>query len=315
MINRGEIMAKKELSKSAKKKLLIILGCVLLVIVILLAIPRSTYEKLFNKTDVIINNPNEESGPYQIVYVKNKNQQLVGLKLKVETIEEDQIKQKWELLTSKVNSYPKDYSSPIETSSVLEKYDLIGEILTLYVNQDFCLSDGKEAIASIAWTFCDDTVKEVVIKVNNQVIKKLGEYEFEHINKSITVNYVFETAYLYESEYVTIIYYEQDYIYPVTYFYRNKSIGDFIVCKLLDEELINNQAYSFELSEDGFVVNLAYDEILSDDAIKEFSETVKYNLDVESLIINNNVMTIYEESFVKVSEPSSGETTKKITAE
>lgn len=290
-------MKKINLSKKAKKTIIIVLGCVVFVGIILLSIPKTAYEKLFGFNKDLIEEPGNDNRPYQVVYVLSEKDEFVGLKVKVDEIEKDQIVQKWNLLTSKVSTYPMGYYSPIETSTVLNDYEIYQDQLTLCLSEDFLNSDGKNAIASIAWTFCCDDIEKVVIKVNDQRVNKLQDYSFVEINKNISVNYIFETSYLYESDWSTIVYNKEDYYLPVTYFYKNIDETEFVASKLLSDEIIKNDAFTCEVKDGKFSLNLAVDTVLSTESIEEIAETVKLNFDVDSLEINNNVMMIYEETF------------------
>lgn len=290
-------MKKINLSKKAKKTIIIVLGCVVFVGIILLSIPKTAYEKLFGFNKDLIEEPGNDNRPYQVVYVLSEKDEFVGLKVKVDEIEKDQIVQKWNLLTSKVSTYPMGYYSPIETSTVLNDYEIYQDQLTLCLSEDFLNSDGKNAIASIAWTFCCDDIEKVVIKVNDQRVNKLQDYSFVEINKNISVNYIFETSYLYESDWSTIVYNKEDYYLPVTYFYKNIDETEFVASKLLSDEIIRNDAFTCEVKDGKFSLNLAVDTVLSTESIEEIAETVKLNFNVDSLEINNNVMMIYEETF------------------
>lgn len=294
-------MKKINLSKKSKKVIIIVLGCIVFIGVILLSIPRTAYEKLLGLDDNIIEQPQEDNRPFQVVYVLSEKDEFVGLKVKVDKIEEDEIVQKWNLLTSKVSSYPLGYYSPIETSTVLNDYEIFQNQLTLSLSDDFLNSDGKNAIASIAWTFCNDKIEKVVIKVNDQKVNKLQDFDFYEIDKKICVNYIFETSYLLESNWSTIIYNNDNYILPVTYFYKDIDETEFVVSKLLSEEIVRNDAFDCEIKDGKFSLNLAVDSVLETESIEEIVETVRLNFDVDSLEINNNVMKIYEETFKEVS--------------
>lgn len=297
-------MRKINLSNVAKKRILIGVGCFVFVLVVALSIPKSVYEGIFKESDIKPVENVEEDGPTKLIYVLNKSKGLVGLNIVVEE-ESDDIIQKWDLLTSKSNTYPLGYYTPIETSTTLSKYEILHNKLTLVVSEDFLNSDGKNALASIAWTFCNDDIDEVVIKVDNNVINNLQGYTFNKIDRSINVNYVFETSYLFEADYLTILHNEGSYFIPVTYFFEEETSIDFMASKLLSDEIVSNKAYSFELNEKELTLNLASDDVLSTEVINEIRETIKLNYQIDSLTINNNVMTIYEEDF-NVSNVSGG---------
>lgn len=288
----------KNISKQTKKKILIGLGISAIVLVLFLSIPSSTYSKMFNFNDNnLIENELPDNRPSRLVYVLNESNELVGINVKVDELNEDEITQKWELLTTKIATYPKGYHSPIASSATLENYEITEDKLVLTVSDEFLNSDGKNALASIAWTFCNKEILEVELKVDDQVINELKEYQFFKIDKSINVNYLFETSYLYEADYVTVIHNENDVVKPVTYFFQDNQKVDYIVSKILPSDIVNNKAYTYTFENNDFVLNLAVDTVLSQDEIDEFRQTVMLNYDIDSLVIANNVMTIYEEVF------------------
>lgn len=290
-------MKKINLNDKMKKRLLIVLGIFVLVGVVLLSIPKTTYQKLFNRDADVSVKPESDTRVEKLIYVMSKNDELVGLKVKVDEVIEDEIMQKWDLLTTKVSSYPLGFYSPIETSTILNKYEVCQNILTLSLSEDFLNSDGKNALASIAWTFCDDEIDEVVIKINNEKLSTLKDYHFAKINRKINVNYVYETSYLFEADYVTIVHNDDNVYKPVTYFFQGVDSFDYVVSKILDNNIIDNKAYSYEFEEKNLSINLAVDTVLSTEVIEEIKQAALLNYDVESLLISNNVMTIYEETF------------------
>lgn len=292
-------MKKINLNDKMKKRLLIVLGIFVLVGVVLLSIPKTTYQKLFNRDADVSVKPESDTRVEKLIYVMSKNDELVGLKVKVDEVIEDEIMQKWDLLTTKVSSYPLGYYSPIETSTILNKYEVCQNILTLSLSEDFLNSDGKNALASIAWTFCDDEIDEVVIKINNEKLSTLKDYHFAKINRKINVNYVYETSYLFEADYVTIVHNDDNIYKPVTYFFQGVDSFDYVVSKILDNNIIDNKAYSYEFEEKNLSINLAVDTVLSTEVIEEIKQAALLNYDVESLLISNNVMTIYEETFTE----------------
>ena len=289
-------MKKINLTNKMKKRLSIILGSLMVVGVVLLSIPKDVYSKILNNQSNIIEEPNN-SYVYKTVYVLSKNNELVGLNVKVDDANTDDIVSKWDLLTSRVNTLPLGYHSPIETSTTLTKYELLQNKLTLVLSEDFLNSEGKNALASIAWTFCNEDIEEVVIKVNNEKLSLLKDYYFTKIDKTINVNYCYETSYLFESSHVTIVHMENELLKPVTYFFKDSEMFDFIVSKIFDEELIENNAVAYELEDKELTVSLACDDVLTEEEIKELRYAVMLNFDIKTFVISNNVMTFYEETF------------------
>ena len=160
------------------KKKIILVVAVLAILITLICIPKTTYQKWFGKTPN--DNPVDTNKEYQTIFVVDEKNKLVGLKVPVEEIEEDQIAQKWNLLTSQMNKIPQGYSSPITPSTVLNDYKIEDNKLILNVSEDILRSSGRLAIESLAWTFCNDEIKEVVLKVENDLKEELKESD-KHI--------------------------------------------------------------------------------------------------------------------------------------
>lgn len=293
----GDKMRKINISNKAKKRILIGIGCFVFVLVVTLSIPKTVYESLFTQNNIEPYDEIVSDNPTQLIYVFNKSKGFVGVNIKVEDENDDEIVQKWDLLTSKSNTYPLGYYTPIETSTTLTKYEILNNKLTLVLSEDFLNSDGKNALASIAWTFCNDDIDEVVIKVGDKIVNNLQGYSFSKISRSINVNYIFETSYLFEADYLTILHNEGDYFYPVTYFFNEDNSVDFMVSKILNSDIIKKDTYTYEITDDVLTINLATDEVLSTEVIGEIRQTIKLNYEINHLTINNNVMTIYEEEF------------------
>lgn len=295
----GDKMKKINLSNKAKKHILVGAGIFVLVLIVALSIPKNAYTMLFNKNDIKLDNQEVVEKKTKLIYVMSKSKGLVGINVEVDKIEDDEILQKWDLLTSKSNTYPLGYYTPVETSTKLNSYELLQNKLTLMLSDDFLNSDGKNALATIAWTFCNDEIEEVIIKVNNNVVNKIQDFTFDKIDRTININYEYETSYLFEADYLTILHNEGEFFLPVTYFFEGCNTVDFMASKLLSEDIVINKAYTFELSENEFTLNLAVDDVLTTEVINEIRQTVILNYDVDVFTINNNVMTIYEEDFIK----------------
>ena len=298
-------MIKFNISQKWKKRLFVILSVVVCVGVVLLSIPKEAYQKIFGNTSNLIEEPSIDERPTQTIYVMSKQNELVGLNIKVDEIENDVIKQKWDLLTTKVATYPMGYYSPVETSTVLNKYEILQNKLTLSLSEDFLNSEGKNALASIAWTFCNDDIDEVVIKVNNEKLTVLKDYCFSKIDRTINVNYIFETSYLFEAEYMTVVHKVNDMIKPVTYFFEGEKTVEYVVSKLLESHF-DDEVYKCQLIDKDLTIDLATDVVLTTTEIEEIKQSVMLNFDLDTLVINNNVMTIYEETFVKVENETGG---------
>ena len=280
------------------KKKIIIIAAILIVLITLIAIPKETYQKWFGN-ETVDELPTTNSY-YQTIYVVSENNQLTGVKVPVESIEDDQIKQKWDLLTSKMNLIPTGYSSPITPSTALNSYAIENSVLTFDVSEDITRSSGRLAIESLAWTFCNEEVKEVKLVVSGSQVDTISDYTFNKISKDIGTNFIFETGYLFESDFATIVYYEDDVILPVTYFYTNDNEYDFIISKIFSNEIETKSDYSYEVMEDNFVISFIDNINLNENLKRTLNETVKLNMSVNSVSVNCVDEVLYEQTFVEL---------------
>lgn len=285
-----------------KKKIIIVCVLILLIIVLLL-IPKDVYLKIFNKEDPVTNE--ESSLVYQTIYAENEDGILVGIKVGLDSIEEDVISQKWDILTINSNLLPKGYSSPIISNTKLLDYQIDNNVLTLNLTEDFINSNGRKAIECLAWNFCCDDIDEVVVKINDQVVKEINNYQFNKINKNIGVNLTFDTPYLFETDYSTVIFYENDQILPVTYFFENDFDKiTYTLNKLFDtddtlKEVVSGSLYSYEITDELLVINIDTSCVFSEMLTESINNTIKLNFDVSGYIINGIDSVILEQSFIE----------------
>lgn len=282
-----------------KKKIIIIIAvCVLLVT--LICVPKSTYQKLFSKN--VDETPLNNNKEFIKMYVVNESNDIVGVNVYLESIEEDVIRQKWNILTSNINLLPSGYSSPIAPSTVLNNYVIEENKLIFDVSEEIKHSAGRLTIESIAWNFCNDEIDEVVLKVNNEILSNINDCNFFKISKSIGVNYEFETSYLYESDNITIVYYIDEIVYPVTYFYKGKDNCDYMLEKIFNMHNIEMSSYEYEISKEG--LNIVFNEnVILDNKVKDtIIETVRMNFDVEMVTVSNINDTIIKQTFVEMND-------------
>lgn len=282
------------------KKKIIIITLLLTIVITLICIPKTTYQKWFShgsKPNDDLQNP--VSSIYQTIFVVNDQQQLVGIKVPVSEIATDEIAQKWELLTSKMNQIPTGYSSPITPSTSLNKYEIKDQVLTLNVSNDITRSAGRLAIEAIAWTFCNDEIEEVILKTDGEVVKLINDYKFDKITKKMGTNFNYETSYLLEADYTTIVFYEDDYILPVTYFYNQTNKYDYMINKIFSHNDILVTGYEYSLESDNLVIKLNNDIALSEDIKQTFEATIKLNFTVDSFTVNGQNTVLYEKTFNK----------------
>lgn len=285
------------------KKKIIIIGILIVVVVVLLLIPRDVYKKIFKKNTTNPNQPKEEL-VYQTLFVKNDKNCLVGIKVGVIKLEDDEIAQKWDLLTKNVSSLPCGYTSPINSSTTLYSHVIDSTSLVLNVSEDFVNSDGRTAIECLAWNFCNDKIKNVVVKVDDKIIDEVGNFYFSRITKEMGTNFTYEAQDLFESSYLTVVYYENDVIKPVTYFFDDSNnIYDYAIGKMFKNdkdlsELVNAKGYTYEVKDTELVINLSYGGSFDDNMKNTILETVKLNFKLSNLSINGSDTVMLTESFI-----------------
>jgi hypothetical protein len=280
------------------KKKIILVVAVLAILITLICIPKTTYQKWFGKTPN--DNPIDTNKEYQTIFVVDEKNKLVGLRVPVEEIEEDQIAQKWNLLTSQMNKIPQGYSSPITPSTVLNDYKIEDNKLILNVSEDILRSSGRLAIESLAWTFCNDEINEVVLRVDENVVNLISDYQFNKISKEIGTNFTYETSYLFEADYTTVVFYENDLILPVTYFYKDINEYDFMISKIFSENNIELTDYTYTVDNENLVIQINDNITMSDSLKQTLEETVKLNFSVDAMTVNGIDTVLYEKTFVEV---------------
>lgn len=279
------------------KKKIIIGIFILIVLVTLIAIPKTTYQKWFGKSPSDVG---KEKTEYQRIFLVNGKNKLVGVKVYVDQIEENQILQKWNLLTKNVSALPEGYSSSITPSTTLEKYELDGHTLVMHVTEEILRSAGKLAVDALAWTFCDDEIEKIVLMLDGKPVTTINDYTFTKISKAAGTNYVYETSYLLESDYTTVIYQENDTIFPVTYFYQSKNECEYVIQKILAKSNLETLAFTYEQTENA--IQISFTDLTNlDTTLKEtIEQTIGFNFDVDTLTINGKDTTLYEKTFAEV---------------
>lgn len=280
---------------------IIILAFVLLLVGVACAIPKTTYEKWFNNDKQEELNSNIET---KLVYVKNKNGLLVGLEVPVKEENEDEILQKWNLLTVHSDNIPSGYSTTLNKNTSLDSYKINDYILELNVSSDITSSEGRITVESLAWTFINDEIKEVKLFVDGLEVKEINNYLIRKIDKNIGVNLEYETNYLYEANATTLVYYEQDYILPVTYLHLEEDVCSYIVEKTYnmyqkDEEVWK---YEYTLTEESLEVNFTEELEVEQRVLLTLSHSFDLNLDIVNLSINNSNSNLYQTVFGEIVE-------------
>ena len=284
-----------------KSKIKIILIIVVLLFVgILLAIPKTTYEKWFNKDPLVDNVVNDDNRESLLVYLQNSDGKLVGVNVKVDNLEEDQILQKWNLLTSE--NMPDGYTSVINKDTVLNSYEIKEHVLVLDVSEEIFLSTGRASIETLAWTFIEGEIEEIKLVVNNEPLREINGYRINKINKDMGINLEYETSYLFESTSTTVVYSLDNYVLPVTYFHLETDECTYIVDKTL--EMFNESLtdFEYEFSEETLVINILDEETLSEKVLETLCKSMEVNFELIKFTINNSNENLYEAVFGEISE-------------
>ena len=279
-----------------KKRIIIIVVCLLAALALTaVLIPKEVYTKWFGK-----NNLDENSSAYNIlVYVKNDKNKIVGVNVPVNSLEEDQIRQKWDILTTNSEMIPEGYASLLTKDIVLNDYSIEERTLKLELTEQISETT-RETLESLVWTYVDENIDNLEIYVNGEMINEVSDYTFYELNKKMGINYQYETMYLYESTATTIVYQEDNYIMPVTYFHLNEDVCDYIVMKILDN--IDSSTYDYTLEDSVLTLDFVDASVLTTNQIASISETVALNFDLNSLNINNNENVFYQRVFKEMTE-------------
>ena len=182
----------------------------------------------------------------------------------------------------------------------MNDYKIEDNKLILNVSEDILRSSGRLAIESLAWTFCNDEIKEVVLRVDENVVNLISDYQFNKISKEIGTNFTYETSYLFEADYTTVFFYENDLILPVTYFYKDINEYDFMISKIFSENNIELTDYTYTVDNENLVIQINDNITMSDSLKQTLEETVKLNFSVDAMTVNGIDTVLYEKTFVEV---------------
>lgn len=241
------------------------------------------------------------------VYVKNADGLLVGMEVpltkeiaEAELVTSDLIKQKWELLTTKQNLLPTGYKSVLPNNASLVSYSIDGDKLTINTTDNIKDALGRQAVEAVAWTFCNHDIKEVVIFVGEEVVDLFDDFHFKKISKDVGINFKYETMFLYEANYTTIITENDGLTIPVTYVHQAKDECDYIVSKILGNSVNKkiDEIYSYELKEKELSFQFLDKSLLTSNILNNLAETVYLNIDVDTFTINDTESVLYEVSYV-----------------
>lgn len=280
--------------KSKIKIFIVVL--VLLLIGVAVVIPKSTYEKWFNNDKVEEKNNNDTAS--ELVYVKNSDGLVVGLEVAIEEKIEDEIVQKWNLLTKDASLLPVGYRTTVNKDTILNSYKINGNILELYVSAEIISSDGRSTAETLAWTFSNQEIEEIKLFVDNAEVQKINDYTVSKITKNMGINLEYETSYLLESTATIVVYCKDDYLLPITYFHLEDDVCSYILEKtysLAEDEAVWN--YEYELNEDSVVINFVNDLELNEQILMSLTYSFEANFELSKLSINNNEKNLYEAVF------------------
>lgn len=280
---------------------IIIIVFILLLVGVAVAIPKTTYEKWFDKDNTVAT-PNTNAVT-EIVYVKNSAGLVVGLEVAIQEELDDEIVQKWNLMTKDSGILPTGYSTTINKDTVLNSYEINGSVLELHVSAEITSSDGRSTAEALAWTFSNEEIAEVKLFVDNVEVRKINDYTISKITKDMGINLEYETSYLLESTATTVVYCEDEYLLPVTYFHLEEDVCSYILEKTYS--LVGDEAvwdYEYELNEDSVVINFVDNLELDAQILMSLTYSFEANFELSKLSINNNEKNLYEAVFGEIVE-------------
>ena len=171
------------------------------------------------------------------------------------------------------------------------------------LSEEFFNSEGRSTIECIAWNFCNDNITEVIVTVDDKIVNEVNGYYFKEITKKMGVNLTYESAYLFEADYVTVVLYQDDLIKPVTYVFNSKNdIYEYTINKIFKndsnlKDMVMANGYSYKVEKNNFVITMDYNNTLNENVIKSLTDTVNMNFDIKSLIINGSDSVLLEINF------------------
>lgn len=280
---------------------IIIIVCVLLLIGVAVAIPKATYEKWFDNNNVV-DVPNTDAAT-ELVYVKNRDGLVVGLEVAIQEEVDDEIVQKWNLMTKDAGLLPTGYSTTINEETILKSYEINGSVLELHVSAEITSSDGRSTAEALAWTFSNEEIEEIKLFIDNVEVRKINDYTISRITKDMGINLEYETSYLLESTATTVVYCEDEYLLPVTYFHLEEDVCSYILEKtysLAEDEAVWD--YEYELNEDSVVINFVDNLVLDEQVLMSLTYSFEANFELSKLSINNNEKNLYEAVFGEIIE-------------
>ena len=140
----------------------------------------------------------------------------------------------------------------------------------------------------------------MVIFVGEEVVDLFDDFHFKKISKDVGINFKYETMFLYEANYTTIITENDGLTIPVTYVHQAKDECDYIVSKILGNSVNKkiDEIYSYELKEKELSFQFLDKSLLTSNILNNLAETVYLNLDVDTFTINDTESVLYEVSYV-----------------
>ena len=285
------------------KKKIIISTILIVLIVTAVLLPYAIYNGLEkNKSKA-----NLEMVYSEKVYIKNNEGLLVGIEVplakeiaEVELVKDDLIKQKWELLTTKQNLLPTGYKSVLPNDATLESYNIDEGKLTINTNESIKEALGRQAVEAVAWTFCNHDITEVEIIVNEEKVNTFDDFHFKKISKDIGINFKYETMFLYEANYTTVVTEKDGVTLPVTYVHLETDECDYIVSKVLGNNVTKtlDEVYSYQLTEKTLSFQFLDKSLLTSNVLNNLSESVYLNMNIDKFTINDTESVLYEISYV-----------------
>lgn len=178
----------------------------------------------------VIDQKEEEYNSYFIYLLKGK--QIEEVEVKVSENQENINLYLFELFTSKSNSLPFNYKTPITPSTLVQYIVAEDTKLTILVSDDFNRNLTQEAFYCLMWTYYMQGYLEVEIIVLNDKIYLLN------INDYLMINPIKETLY-YDSKITTLFIPTDNGYIPITYFHQSNNICQYIFSKLVKHAQID----------------------------------------------------------------------------
>lgn len=215
------------------KKIFIFLGFVFLVFVVIKYIKYR--QEFINSLDIIFKLIEEEEDTRSRtvkIYLLNKNNMFEEIEIGVIEKDVDLVNYIFQLYTSKSNSLPLGYYTPINVSTILCDLSYNEDVVNLIISDDFYRTISINSFYGLVWSYHSLGFNEINIVTTTGKIQTLRFIDYQKINL------VIESS-LNQAQLTTVFFPTANGMVPVTYLHDENNKTNYILDKLLSESEID----------------------------------------------------------------------------